>query len=236
MAAESLADKAARVRRIVTRLRRVHPDARLALAFRSPFELLVALILAAQCTDEKVNHVTKDLFVKYTGPADYVRVPPAELEADIRPTGFYRSKARALQRCCGALIERHGGSVPRDLNDLLSLPGVGRKTANILRGNAFGEPAIGVDTHVLRLSQRIGLSRRTDPDKVEFDLVRVARRADWIRLCHLFQFHGRRVCIARKPRCPECQIAALCRFPRKTPVEKPPRQVAARRPGLMPRG
>lgn len=237
MAAEPITEKAARIRRIVLRLKRVHPDARLALNFHSPFELLVALILAAQCTDDKVNEVTATLFDKYRSPADFVRVPSAELEADIRSTGFYRNKARALQRCCSALIERHGGTVPRALEDLLALPGVGRKTANILRGNAFGDPAIGVDTHVLRLAQRLGLTRQTDPDKVERDLTRLARPADWIRLCHLLQFHGRRVCLARKPRCPECQIESLCPFTKKTRPEKRPsraRSAAVRRPGLMP--
>jgi len=237
MAAESITEKAARIRRIVLRLKRVHPDARLALDFRSPFELLVALILAAQCTDEKVNEVTSTLFRKYRSPADFVRVSPTELEADIRPTGFYRNKARSLQRCCSALINHHDGAVPRDLDDLLALPGVGRKTANILRGNAFGDPAIGVDTHVLRLSQRLGLTRQKDPDKVERDLTRLARPGDWIRLCHLLQFHGRRVCVARKPRCPECQVAPLCRFPKKTkaePRDTRSRRAAIRRPGLMP--
>jgi endonuclease-3 len=177
----------------------------------------VALILAAQCTDDKVNEVTTALFVKYRAPGDYVRVPREELEADVRPTGFYRNKSKALQACCQALIDRFDGTVPQRLEDLLSLPGVGRKTANILLGNAFRIPAIGVDTHVMRLSQRLGFSRQTDPDKIEMDLVRTARRPDWVRLCHLLQFHGRRVCVARTPRCPTCQIARLCPYPKKTP-------------------
>jgi endonuclease-3 len=228
VASESITQKAARARQVVARLRRLHPDARLALDFRSPFELLVALILAAQCTDEKVNQVTKTLFVKYRSPRDYARVPRDELEADIRPTGFYRNKARALQGCCQAIIERFGGEVPACLEDLVSLPGVGRKTANILLGNAFHEPAIGVDTHVMRLTQRLGLSRHTDPDRIEADLVRIVRRADWVRFCHLLQFHGRRVCIARRPRCAECQIARVCSYPKSPPVQQEQRAVADR--------
>lgn len=215
MAVETLTQKAARARQIVARLRRVHPDARLALDFGSPFELLVALILAAQCTDERVNEVTKVLFVKYRSPEDYVRVPREELEADIRPTGFYRNKARALQRSCEDITRAFGGVVPARLEDLLSLPGIGRKTANIILGNAFGEPAIGVDTHVMRLSQRLGLTRHTNPDKIEADLTHIIRRPDWVRACHLLQFHGRRTCISRKPRCPTCQIALLCPYPNK---------------------
>lgn len=218
MARETLAEKSARTRRIVSRLKRLHPDARLALNFCSPFELLVALILAAQCTDEKVNEVTASLFAKYRSPRDFLRVPQEELEADIRPTGFYRNKAKALRGCSQALLDGMDGRVPARVEDLLSLPGVGRKTANILVGNAFDQPAIGVDTHVMRLAQRLGLSRQTDPDKIEADLTRVVRRADWTRFCHLLQFHGRRVCVARKPRCPECKIAQLCPHTGKTPT------------------
>jgi len=206
-----------RVSAIITRLKRLHPDAKLALDFSSPFELLLALILAAQCTDEKVNEVTGSLlFKKYRSPADYVRVPAAELEADIRPTGFYRNKTRSLQRCCQALIERFDGQVPRTIEALTSLPGVGRKTANIVLGNAFGQPAIGVDTHVMRLSQRLGFTTQQDPDKIEADLTQVVPRKDWIRFCHLLQFHGRRVCVARKPRCPDCPVRDLCPYPDKT--------------------
>jgi endonuclease-3 len=217
MPVESLANKAARTRKIISRLRRTHPDARLALVFHSPFELLVALILAAQCTDQKVNEVTSSLFEKYRSPEDVLRASPQDLEADIRPTGFFRSKAKAIRGCCRALVDRHGGDVPAHLDDLLSLPGVGRKTANILLGNAFGQPALGVDTHVMRLSQRLGLSRRTDPDKIEADLTRLVPRQHWIRFCHLMQFHGRRVCLARAPKCSTCTIAALCPYPQKTP-------------------
>jgi endonuclease-3 len=229
MARETLAAKGDRVRAIFMRLAREHPDARLALAFRSPFELLVKLILAAQCTDERVNRVGVLLFEKYRSPIDFARAAREEIEADVRPTGFYRNKAKALQAMSRALIERHGGEVPTSLDALLALPGVGRKTANILRGNAFGQPAIGVDTHVMRLAQRLGFSRHTDPDKIEADLSRIVRPADQIRFCHLLQRHGRLVCVARKPRCPECPIAALCPCPAKTPAS-PQRATTGDRP------
>jgi endonuclease-3 len=223
MPAESLAKKSERGGKIIARLRRAHPDARLALTFHSPLELLVSLILAAQCTDQKVNEVTGVLFGKHRTPKDYLDVPLAELEADIRPTGFFRSKAKSIRRCCQALLDCHAGEVPARLDDLLALPGVGRKTANILLGNAFGQPAIGVDTHVMRLSQRLGLSRHTDPDKIEADLTRVLPRAHWIRFCHLMQVHGRRICVARAPKCGECTIAALCPYPKKTTAKGSPR-------------
>ena len=212
---------AERVKKIIARLKRAHPDAKLALNFSSPFELLIALILAAQCTYERVNEVTAMLFQKYRTPEDYVRAAPAALEADIRPTGFFRNKTKAIQRCCQQLIERCGGTVPNRLEGLIALPGVGRKTANIVLGNAFGVPAIGVDTHVMRVSQRLGLTRAKDPDKIEAALSTVVRKNDQIRFCHLLQFHGRRVCVARRPRCYECVIAELCLYRDKTP---PPEQ------------
>lgn len=222
------------VKTIIARLGRAHPDARLALDFASPFELLVALILAAQCTDERVNQVTGQLlFRKYRGPADYVRVPSEELETDIRSTGFFRAKARAIRRCCQALLERFGGEVPAELEALTSLPGVGRKTANILLGNAFGVPAIGVDTHVLRLSQRLGLTRQRDPDKVEAEVSPLVPRKDRTRFCHLLQFHGRRVCVARRPRCWECVLADLCPYPDKTPAPPAARPAFGGPPGRL---
>jgi endonuclease-3 len=230
MARESQAARSARVRRLIPVLERLHPDARQALEFRSPFELLIALILAAQCTDERVNRLTPSLFGKYPTPADLARARREELEADIRPTGFFRSKAKALEGCCRALVERHGGEVPARLDDLLALPGVGRKTANIVLGNAFGQPAIGVDTHVMRLAQRLGLSRHSDPDRIEADLTAVVPRRHWVRFCHLLQFHGRRVCLARKPRCPECALARLCPYPHKTAPGPEERGAPAPRP------
>ena len=167
------------------------------------------------------------LFRKYRRPADYVRVPAAELEADIHATGFYRNKAKSIQRCCQQLSERFAGEVPGAFEDLISLPGVGRKTANIVLGNAFGKQAIGVDTHVMRLSQRLGLSRQTDPDKIEADLMRVVPEHERTHFCHLLQFHGRRVCVARKPKCPECVINDCCPYGDKTPAVTPqPRRPA----------
>jgi len=223
-----------RVKKIIARLQRAHPDAKLALNFSSPFELLIALILAAQCTDEKVNAVTGSLlFKKYRAPEDYVRVPTEKLEADIRPTGFYRNKAKAIQRCCQQLIERFAGRVPDNLGDLITLSGVGRKTANIVLGNAFGKSAIGVDTHVMRLSQRLGLTQHGDPDKIEADLTPLVPKKDHVRFCHLLQFHGRRVCVARKPKCHECVVNDLCPYPDKTPapVRQKPRPAFGRKPG-----
>lgn len=219
-----------RVTHILSRLTRIYPDVKLALVFHSPFELLVALILAAQCTDEKVNQVTAELFRKYKTPQDFARAPLAELEREIYATGFYRQKAKTLRSCCQALIERFGGKVPDQLEDLLSLPGVGRKTANILLGNAFGKPAIGVDTHVLRLSQRLGLSKEKNPDKVEADLTKVVPLAQRTRFCLLLQAHGRQVCTARKPKCYACVLADLCPYPQKTqPSPAKPNQITSTR-------
>lgn len=207
---------AAAVGRIIQRLERAHPDAKLDLDFATPLELLIALILAAQARDERVNQVTARIFPKYRSAADYARLPREELEGEIRSINFYRNKARSIQNCCRGIITRFGGEVPRTFEDLLSLPGVGRKTANILLGNAFGQPALGVDTHVMRLSQRLGLTRNTDPDKIEFDLTPIVPRDRWVRFCHLLQYHGRRVCLAKKPFCPRCTIRDLCPFPHKT--------------------
>ena len=201
---------------IIERLERAHPDAKLALDYTSPLELLVALILAAQCTDAKVNEVTRSLFARFRSAADYAAVAQEELEEAVRPTGFYRQKAKAVRACCGALVERHGGRVPADRETLLQLPGVGRKTANILLGNAFGQPAIGVDTHVARLSQRLGLTRNSDPDKIEADLTPAVAATKRVRFCHLLQYHGRRVCIARRPLCPQCVLLDVCPYPDKT--------------------
>jgi len=210
-----LADKK-RVRRIIQRLDRTHPDAKLALNFSNALELLVALILAAQARDDLVNRVTTDLFRNYRSAADYANVPLEKLQQDIQKINFYRNKARSIRNCCQAIIERFHGEVPDDLDDLLTLPGVGRKTANIVLGNAFDRPAIGVDTHVMRLSQRLGLTRNKNPDKIEFDLVPLVPERRRVRFCHLLQYHGRRICLAKKPRCPECTIKDLCPYPEKT--------------------
>jgi endonuclease-3 len=217
----------ARVKQIITKLKRAHPDAKLALDYTSPLELLVALILAAQCTDAKVNEVTRALFRRYRTARDYATAAQEELEGAVRPTGFYRQKAKAIRACCRELVDRFHGEVPADLDALLTLPGVGRKTANIVRGNAFGIPGIGVDTHLARLAQRLGLTGQNDPDKIEADLVRLVPAAQQIAFCHLLQYHGRRVCAARKPDCPACTIAALCPYPQKTPA-KPPKPAPRR--------
>jgi len=213
---EPLSDKKKRLAKIIEKLDRAHPDAKLDLNFSTPLELLVALILAAQARDDLVNQVTAPLFVKYRTPAAYADAALPGLEEDIRRINFYRNKARMIQNCCRAIVERFRGKVPNSLDDLLTLPGVGRKTANIVLGNAFGQQAIGVDTHVMRLSQRLGLTRNTNPDKIEFDLIPLVSERQRVRFCHLLQYHGRRVCFAKKPRCPECTIRSLCPYPHKT--------------------
>ncbi|MGH7847974.1 MAG: endonuclease III [Candidatus Binatia bacterium] len=206
----------ARVRVIYQRLDKAYPEAKLDLNFSSPLELLIALILAAQARDELVNEVTAELFKKYRTAADYANAPTAELEQAVRRSNFYRNKTRLIQKCCRAIVERFGGRVPDNLEDLLTLPGVGRKTANILLGNAFGKPAIGVDTHVMRLSQRLGFTRQSNPDKIEADLLPLVPEKQRTRFCHLLQYHGRRVCLAAKPRCPVCTIRPYCPYPAKT--------------------
>ncbi len=205
-----------RLKKIIDKLNRVHPDAKLDLNFSNALELLIALILAAQARDDLVNQVTAQLFLKYRSAEDYAHTLPAKLEEDIRRINFYRNKTRLIQNCCGEIVARFDGKVPEKLEDLLTLPGVGRKTANILLGNAFGRQAIGVDTHVMRLSQRLGFSRNTNPDKIEFDLMALVPEKQRVRFCHLLQYHGRRVCFAKKPRCPECTINSLCPYPQKT--------------------
>ncbi len=204
------------IRTLIGRLEKAHADARLDLDFANPLQLLIALILAAQARDDLVNQVTAALFRKYRTPSDYARAPMAELEQRIRKINFYRNKARAIQKCCSTIAERYGGEVPDKLEDLLTLPGVGRKTANIVLGNAFGRAAIGVDTHVLRLSQRLGLTRNSNPDKVEFDLMPLVPETRRVRFCHLLQYHGRRVCFARKPNCPGCTLISICPYSGKT--------------------
>jgi endonuclease-3 len=205
-----------RIKKIIERLETTHPDARLDLDFSNPLELLIALILAAQARDELVNQITVDLFKTHKTAADYAATPLPELEKRIGKINFYRNKAKAIQGCCKALIERFGERVPQELNDLLTLPGVGRKTANIVLGNAFGQDTIGVDTHVMRVSQRLRLTKNSDPDKIEIDLMALVPEKKRVRFCHLLQYHGRRVCLAKQPNCPECSIRALCPYPDKT--------------------
>jgi len=212
----SAASTTARVKRILARLEKVHPDARLALDFTNPLELLIALILAAQARDDLVNKITVDLFRSHRSAADYAGESLESLQQQIGKINFYRNKARSIHNCCRELVERFGGRVPDNLQDLVSLPGVGRKTANIVLGNAFGEQAIGVDTHVMRLSQRLGFTKQSDPDKIEADLLAIVQEKQRVRFCHLLQYHGRRVCVAQKPKCPKCVINELCPFPGKT--------------------
>jgi len=199
---------AARVR---GRLRRRYPDAKCALDFDTPLELLVATILSAQCTDERVNLVTKDLFKRYRSAADYARAPQSQLEADIKSTGFYRNKAKSLKECCEALLEKYDGELPRDIEALVGLSGIGRKTANVILGTAFGiASGIVVDTHVARVSRRLGLTRQKDAVKIEQDLMELVPRKEWIAFGHRMVHHGRRVCTARKPKCDECPMASFC--------------------------
>jgi endonuclease-3 len=205
----------ARVKRIIGALEREHPDAKLDLNFDSPLDLLIALILAAQCTDERVNQVTRSLFERYREARDYAMESPEILEEAIRPTGFYRQKAKTVRECCRQLEERFQGEVPRDLDTLLTLPGVGRKTANILLANAFDIPGIGVDTHVGRLAQRLELTPQKDPDKIEHDLNALVPKSQRTRFCHLLQYHGRRICLSRKPKCSACRLNKLCPYPRR---------------------
>jgi endonuclease-3 len=196
-------------------LERHHPNPDTELHFRTPFELLVATILSAQCTDQRVNAVTATLFDRYGKAEDFARAHAPALEREIHSTGFFKSKGRSLIGMGRALIERHGGEVPRSLEELTALPGVGRKTANVVLGNAFGIPALAVDTHVTRVSQRLALTRADDPDKIHDVLCALIPRPKWIRATHLLIIHGRRTCGARKPDCPRCPVLALCPWPGK---------------------
>jgi len=214
--ANSNSRKKVRVKKIIERLEKVHPDAKLDLDFTNPLELLISLILAAQARDDLVNRVTVDLFKKYRTAGDYAKTPVPKLEGEINKINFYRNKAKSIHNCCSEIIKRFNGRVPDRLEDLLSLPGVGRKTANIVLGNGFGQQTIGVDTHVMRLSQRLGLTTNTNPDKIEFDLTPLVPEKQRVRFCHLLQYHGRRVCLAKSPRCPACTIRSLCPYPNKT--------------------
>lgn len=198
--------------KILSILAKEYPDARCMLNHKNPLELLIATILAAQCTDERVNTVTKDLFKKYRKAKDFSRVDLPELEKDIRSTGFYKNKARSIKKAGSDIVSKYGGKIPENLEDLVSLGGVGRKTANVVLGTAFGKPAIIVDTHVRRLSGRIGLSENTDPTKIEFDLMELVPNRRWTDFSYILTFHGRRICTARNPHCEICPINALCDY------------------------
>ncbi len=202
---------AQRVRDIIPILRKRYTDAKIALNFTNPLELLIATILSAQCTDVRVNIVTKDLFKKYTGAQDWIDAPLAQVENDIRSTGFFRNKAASIKGACKMIVEQFGGKVPDNMDDLLRLPGVGRKTANVLLGNAFDKPGIVCDTHVIRLSRRLALSENThDPVKLEFDLNDLVPQKQRLLFSDLLVFHGRNICKARKPDCGACPIAGYC--------------------------
>ena len=195
---------------IFDRLRKEYPNPKPALDYQTPFQLLIATILAAQCTDARVNIVTKDLFKKYKQPKDYIDIPDEELERDIHSTGFYKQKAKSIKQCCRAIIEKHNGKVPGDFEALNALPGVGRKTASVVAGNSFGIPSIAVDTHVKRLSNRFGLIVSEDPEKIEFKLKELLPEKDWINSSHWMMSHGRKICMAKKPKCLQCFLGDIC--------------------------
>ena len=209
-----------RVKKILSLLEKAYPDARLVLHYKNPLELLVATILAAQCTDERVNKVTETLFKKYKTAKDYANIKQEVFEQEIRSTGFYKNKAKNIIACNKELVERFGGNVPDTMEDLVTLPGVGRKTANVLLGNVFGKQAIAVDTHVFRVSHRLELAESNDPDKVEQELCKIIPQEKWTRSCLVIGTHGRRTCVARKPLCNVCVVEKLCNSPDKINITK----------------
>ena len=204
-------DRKKRTTEVIKRLKKAYPDAHCALNHTNAFELLIATILSAQCTDERVNIVTADLFRKYRGPEDFVKVSQQELERDIHSTGFFRNKARNIKAASQRLIDVYGGEIPRTMNEILTLGGVARKTGNVVLGNAFGiASGVVVDTHVSRLSQRLGLTQEKTPEKIERDLQELVPKKDWVMFSHWLIFHGRQICQARKPKCMECVLADIC--------------------------
>jgi endonuclease-3 len=211
MPRETAADKIQRTQKILSALKRVYPDAHCELNFSSPLQLLVATILSAQCTDKRVNLVTAELFKKYRSAKDFADAPLAEIEEAVKTTGFFRNKAKNIKACCAALVEKFGGEVPRTMDELHALAGVGRKTANVVLGNAFGiNVGVVVDTHISRLSQRLGLTRETDAVKIEQDLMPLVPQEDWTLFSHWLIWHGRHRCVARTPDCVNCEIQRLC--------------------------
>jgi endonuclease-3 len=210
MRAPGLAERRKLAGRVVRGLARLYPDATCSLDYGSPLQLLIATILSAQCTDERVNKVTPALFRRYADAVAFAAADRAELERLIQSTGFFRNKARSIIACCRAIVDRHGGAVPGTMEELHALPGVGRKTANVVLGNAFGVPGMVVDTHVTRLSRRLGLTRETAAEKIERDLMRLVPPRDWVALGHRMIAHGRQVCQARRPRCADCALARFC--------------------------
>ncbi len=211
MSRESTPARAERARAILGALQRTYPDAHCELNYSNPLELLIATILSAQCTDKRVNLVTAELFRRYRSAREFAEAPLADLEQAVRSTGFYRNKAKNIQACCRKLVERHGGEVPRTMDELTALDGAGRKTANVVLGNAFGiNVGVVVDTHVSRLSQRLGLTRETTPERIETDLMKLVPQPQWAQFSHWLIWHGRRRCMARKPECAGCELKALC--------------------------
>ncbi len=207
---ESIEDRRERVKRIIQLLKEEYPDAKCSLNHTNPFELSVATILSAQCTDKRVNKVTRDLFRKYPGPEHIAAAPQEELEEDIRSTGFYRNKAKSLKGFAEGVLQEHSGKVPRSMEELTDLPGIGRKTANVILGVAHKIPGLVVDTHVKRISRLLWLTGEKDPEKIEYDLREVVPKSDWINWAHLIIDHGRAVCKARNPRCEACVLARYC--------------------------
>ncbi len=209
-AKETPRDKKKRVGKIINILKKLYPDAKTHLNFSNPLELLIATILAAQCTDERVNKVTESLFKKYRTAQDYANADLKVLEQEVKPTGFYKNKAKAIKSCCQVLVENYNGNVPDTLDELIKLPGVGRKTANAVLANAFGKEGIIVDTHLKRVTARLGLVKSNNPDKIEFELMEIVPKGKWTLFSHLIGEHGRYVCEARKPKCSICKISKLC--------------------------
>lgn len=201
---------AERVRKILPVLKKLYPEAKTALNFKNPLQLLIATILSAQCTDVRVNMVTKDLFKKYKSPKDWAKADVRQIESDIKSTGFYHNKAVNIKNSCTAIIEKFNNKIPSTMDELTTLPGVGRKTANVVLGNAFGVPAIACDTHVIRLSRRLQLSENSDPVKLEFDLAEIIPKKSWTLFSHLLILHGRNICRARRPDCENCRITKFC--------------------------
>jgi len=208
---EKLSELKKRVKEIIKRLKKTYPDAKIALNFKNPLQLLIATILSAQCTDERVNEVTKDLFKKYKTAKDFAEADLDELAEDIKSTGFYRQKAKYIKECCKILVEKYNGEVPKTMEELLELPGVARKTANIVLANAYGiVEGIPVDTHVRKVSQRLGIVSSKQPEKMEKELMEIVPKKDWFAFPYLIQAHGRKICLGRKPKCEECILKDLC--------------------------
>lgn len=207
---ETLKDKKERAKKIISILKKEYPEAKTKLIFNTPFQLLISTILSAQCTDDRVNIVTKELYKKYKTPKDFADAKIENLEKEIYSTGFYKEKAKKIIACSKSILEKFNGNIPDNMDDLLQLEGVGRKTANVILGNAFGKPAIPVDTHVKRLSTLLKLTSNSNPDKIEFDLMEIIDKKDWTIFADLLMAHGRKICNAKKPNCKECKISTLC--------------------------